>query len=140
MADFIPYRKLQERILYLSGLRNPLFKGRRIRHYNELPFLIVEYLSYRRSPLHPQCRLVVALLQILSRIRKEEHLVSFYKIIKVSGAVFRRLLVRQDDQLHPVMIQLGHDEPSGRQKQPAAEDFRGGIQFFRKFVYGFRTY
>ena len=56
------------------------------------------------------------------------------------GRILGAFLVRKDDKLYAVMVELGYDEPSGRKKEPAAEDFRTGRQFFRKYVYGFCTY
>jgi len=140
MTYLVSYGKLQERFLYLSGIRNPLLQGRRICHDYQLAFLMVKDLSYGRSPLDSQSGLIVAPFKVLSRIRQKEDLVTLYKCIEVGGTILGTFLVRKDDKLYAVMVELGYDEASGRKKEPAAEDFRTGRQFFRKCVYGFCTY
>ena len=70
--------------------------------------------------------------------KKEEYPVTLNQMIQVGAAVFGRFPIRKHDEVRRIPRGFAQDEPAGRQIEPAAERFPGGIhsaaEKFRRFL------
>ena len=111
--------------LFLFG--NRFFQGRRISDDEQGTLARIHHLADGGRALDTEGGFVIASFDGAAAVRQEEDAVAFHQIIQVGAAIFRRFPGRKDDEMGSFIRNLGEDEPTGRQKQPAAECFPIGI-------------
>ena len=127
VGDFLAHLDRQERAGDLSLLGNRLVQGRRIGDDEQGTLAWIHHLADGGRSLDAEGRLVIAPFYGASAVREEENAVAFHQIIEVRAAIFGRFPVGKDHEVGSFFRNLGENEPSGRQKQSAAECLPIGI-------------
>ena len=127
IRNFLSHTDGQERAGDLFLFRHRLFQSRRIGDDEQGTFARIHDLADGGRPLNSEGRLIIAPFHRTAAVRQEKDTVAFHQVIQVGTAILGRFPVGKDDQMGSFFRDLGEDEPTGRQKQPAAECFPGGI-------------